>query len=311
MAFKTIEELIRHMPMGGAVPVVAVAAAAEEHTLEAVTDAWRDGLVDPILIGDRERIRCILAQMGRELPEEKLWDVPDRLEAARQAVTLAREGRAQLLMKGQLNTAELLRAVLHKEQGLPHGPLLVDMAVVQHPGYHKLFALCDGGIIPSPTLEQKGLEIRMVTQALRDMGYGEDIKVGVLCANELPNPKIRESADALALKEQYQAGAFPGCILEGPISLDLAMSPEAVARKGYDSPVAGDVDLLLMPDLVTGNVYSKAIEMMGATLLPIVLGAKVPIVLNSRAASRQEKYETLVLAAAMVRGKEDGICSAS
>lgn len=290
---------------GGRPVTVAVAAAAEEHTLEAVTDAWCDGFVDPILVGDRAEILAILSRLGRSVPEEKILHVPDRLDAARQAVALVREGCAGLLMKGLLNTSEILRAVLNKECGMPHGPLLVDMALVLHPGYHKVFALCDGGIIPDPTLEQKVMEIRMVTDALRAMGCGDDVKVGVLCANELPNPKIREFADAVELKKMYEQGMFPGCILEGPISLDLAMSPEAASIKGYTSPVAGDVDFLLMPNLVTGNVYSKSIEMMGATLIPIVLGAMAPIVLTSRAATKMEKYYALAVGSAMVQKKGD------
>lgn len=303
MALKNMDDIMALARSGGSPATVAVAAAAEEHTLEAVMDAWRDGFVEPILVGDQAEIQAILARLGHSVPAEKILDVPDRLEAAKEAVALVRDGRAQLLMKGRLNTSEILRAVLNKEHGMPHGPLLVDMAIVLHPGYHKVFALCDGGIIPSPTLEQKALEIRMVTDAMHAMGYGDDIKVGVLCANELPNPKIQESADAVELKKMYEQGQFPGCILEGPISLDLAMSPEAARVKGYSSPVAGDVDFLLMPDLVTGNVYSKAIELMGATLIPIVLGAMVPIVLTSRAATKTEKYCALAVGSAMARKK--------
>lgn len=299
MAFKNIEDIMALVRARKRTVRLAVAAAGEEHTLEAVMMARNDGFADPVLAGDKADIMAILEKMGQTIEESKIVDIPDPLEAARYAVALARDGQADMLMKGKINTSEILRTVLNKEQGLPHGPLLVDMAVVLHPGYHKVFALCDGGIIPYPTLEQKALEIRMVTEAMHQMGYGDDIKVGVLCANEMVNPKIVESADAAALKKMYEKGQFPGCILEGPISLDLAMSHETAKAKGYDSPVAGDVDFLLMPNLVTGNVYSKAIELMGGTLITVVLGAKVPIALSSRAATKWEKYYSLVVGSTM------------
>lgn len=299
MAFNTIEDIMAMARAAKKTAKLAVANAGDEHTLEAVMMARNDGFVDPVLVGNEAKIREILGALGEHIEEERIINVTDPLEAARVAVGLARDGRVELLMKGKLNTSDILRAVLNKQEGLPHGPLLVDMAVTLHPGYHKVFVMCDGGIIPYPTLEQKALEIKMVTDAMHAMGYGDDIKVGVLCANEVVNPKIIESAEAAKLKEMYEAGAFRGCILEGPISLDLAMSPEAAAIKGYQSPVAGDVDFLLMPNLSTGNVYSKAIEMMGAILIPIVLGAKVPIALSSRSAGKMEKYYSLVVGAAM------------
>lgn len=303
MAFKNIEDIMAMAKARNKKARLAVAAAQDKHTLEAVMMAKNDGFVDPVLVGDKAVIEDMLRSMGETIDENAIIDIPDPLEAAKVAVGLARDDKADLLMKGKLNTSEILKAVLNKENGLPHGPLLVDMAVIQHPGYHKILVICDGGIIPYPTLEQKVLEIKMVTEAMHNMGYGDDIKVGVLCAAESVNPKIIESADAAELKRMYQQGEFEGCVLEGPISLDLAMSREAVEIKGYQSPVAGDVDFLLMPNLATGNVYSKSIEMMGAVLIPVVLGAKVPIALSSRSATKMEKYYSLVVGSAMTGEK--------
>ena len=302
MALKTIREAIQACGKTRRRKTVAVAVPEDSHTLEAVLRAEADGYVRPFLVGSREKI----LKTAEEIPfykvdETEIVHEAEPLAAADRAVALVREGQADFLMKGSLNTAEILRAVLNKEHGLPHGKLVTDVAFTELPGYHKLLVFADGGIVPYPTLEQKAEMIRVIVQAMGRMGYGDDIKVGILCATEAPNPKIVESADAVELKRMNQAGEITGCIVEGPISLDIALRPEVARAKHFDSPVAGDADVLIMPNLVTGNVYSKSIEMIGAMPLGIVLGASCPIAVVSRAAPVELKYSALVLSSMIAK----------
>ena len=295
MTFKSIDELLSYGGANKQRKIVAVAVPEDDHTLHAVLRAAADGFVTPFLVGDKQKILSIAAQLTDvELDEGWIVDISDHKQATDKAVELVREEKADFLMKGSLNTSEIIRAVLNKETGLPHGKLITDMALTELPGYHKLLTFADGGILPYPTLEQKADMIRMIVDALHEMGYEGDIKVGVLCAAETPNPKIVESMDAVELKKMNQEGKLPGCIVEGPISLDIALKPDVAAAKGFESPCAGDVDVLIMPNLVTGNVYSKSIEMIGAMPMGIVLGACCPITVVSRAAPTELKYRALV-----------------
>ena len=189
------------------------------------------------------------------------------------AVQLVREGKADFIMKGLLNTSDVLKAVLNKQEGLKHGGLLTVMAMLEVPGYHKLLAINDAAVIPYPNLESKKEQIKMVTGAMHKMGYDDNLKVAAVCANENVNPKITET-----------------------------LRPEIAKAKKYESPVAGDADLLLFPTLVSANCYSKAVEMTGARAVSFVLGAQVPIALTSRATTAENKYCTVVLASAMVGG---------
>ena len=301
MAFKNINEILELARSRKATKRVAVAGAADEHTLEAVTKAMKEGFIDPVLVGEKKTIQSILEELNESIDESKIIDSSDSMEIAYKAVQIARDGAADILMKGKINTSEILKAVLSKTDGLPHGKVVTHMALTELPGYHKILVLNDCAIIPYPTMEQKVAQIRAVTDSLHNMGYGDDTKVGILCATEGVNPKIPESADAAELKRMNQEGKINGCVVEGPISLDIALVPEVAEQKGFDSPVAGDADVLLMPNLVTGNVYAKAIEMAGASPLGMVLGASVPIIVTSRVTTTKIKYSSLALASTAVK----------
>ena len=266
--------------------------------------AKKDGFIEPVLFGDKKEIIRILSGLDIVADEIEIFDVPDPLEAAAKAVELVRAGKAEILMKGKLNTSEILRAVLNKQTGLPHSGLLTCVAFTEIPGYHKMVVMNDCAIVPYPTLEQKIQQIEIVTDIMHKMGYGNDIKVGIMCANEGVNPKIIESADAAEIKQMNQDGRINGCIVEGPISLDIALKKDVAAQKGFDSPVAGDVDYMLFPSLAAGNLCSKALELYGAMPIAMVVGASVPIVVTSRATTKMVKYYSLVLAAAATGGNE-------
>lgn len=297
MVLKTLNEAIQAAGAGKRCKILSVAVPEDSHTLDAVLSAAEDGYITPILVGDKDKILKIArTELNAELEEVLIVDEKDREAAAAKAIELVREDKADFLMKGSINTAEIMRAVLNKEHGLPHEKLITDIAITELPWYHKLLFFADGGLVVYPTLEQKAAMIRLIVASMHKLGYGDDIKVGILCAAETPSPKIQESMDAVELKRMNQDGEITGCIVEGPISLDLSMCPEVVKAKHYTSPCAGDVDVLIMPNLVTGNVYSKSIEMLGAKPLGIIMGAKCPIVCVSRGAPTELKYKAIVMA---------------
>lgn len=297
LVLKNFDELMALAKTHNRPKTVAVPAAGDLHVLEAVVLARREGLVEPLLIGSRTIITELLAQLGERVAEGQIFDITDVHQAAQRAVDLVKEGRVDFLMKGQLNTADLLRAILNRKDGLPHGKVVTNLTILELPWYHKLLAVNDGAIIPYSTLEQKEAQIRACVQALHTLGYGNNLKVAVICANEEISPKIIETVEAAELKRINQAGEMGGCVVEGPISLDLALSIQAAKRKGYQSPVAGDADFLLFPNLISANVFNKQAEFSGATPVGVLLGASVPVAISSRSATAKSKLGSLALAA--------------
>ncbi len=279
---------------------LAVAAAADEHVLEAVCRATKEGIITPWLLGDKAEICRILAEMGEELPDEQIIDAPDVDEAARLAVALVREGKADFLMKGLLNTSNMLKAVLNKEVGLRAGSTLSHISINESANYKKLFIVTDAGINIAPDLNGKADIIRNSVNAFRALGY-EQVNVAVLAALEKVNPKIQATVDAAELKAMCERGEMPGAVVEGPISMDLVMSADAAKTKGFDSPVVGNFDVLVVPDLNCGNILNKGLRFFGKNRqVGIVLGAKVPIALTSRGATADSKYLSIVVTSTMV-----------
>jgi phosphate butyryltransferase len=296
--FKDWDEVISAVKGHSTPKKVVVAAAQDEHSLQAVAQAAKDGLASPVLVGKIEQIKAIADKFSLKVNQEDLYDVADVEEAARFSVSLVRQGKGDFLMKGILETSQLLKAVVDKEKGLGRGVLMSHMAYYKIPSYHKMLASTDGGMVVYPTLEQKKAILENAVDMLLSMGY-ERPKVGVLAGVEKVNPKMIETVEGDALKQMNIKGEIKNCIVEGPISLDLALSNQKAVIKKYQSEVAGDVDILLMPNLCTGNCVGKAFtETAGAKMAGLVVGAKAPIVVTSRGASTQDKYYSLTLAAA-------------
>lgn len=290
--------LIKMVQSNTVIKKVVVAAAADLHTLEGVYTAYQNGIVEPVLIGDEKEIRTICKEHGFDFKNSLIIDQPDPVEAAKKAVQMVRAGEGNFLMKGKLQTAELLHEVVNKEYGLKTGSVMSHVGLFEVPGYHKLVVITDGGMLISPDVLQKEKILENSVNVLLALGY-EKPKAAVLCATEVINPKMQESVDAGQLKEWNQSGRIQNCIVEGPISYDLTMSKEAAQIKGYESPITGDADILLCPSMTTGNLLSKALMFhCGTKMAGIIVGAKVPIVLVSRGATSEEKYLSLVLAAA-------------
>lgn len=303
MEIQTFDQLIARVKDSRRQFRVAVANAGDVHTLEAVLLACREGIVSPILVGDKAAILRICKELNADFPTEDIVDAAGVPEAAAKAVELVREGKADFLMKGKMDTGVLLKAVVNKETGLGTGNLMSIFLLAQLPNYHKLVAVVDGGMVPYPTLEQKKGIIENTVGALRDLGY-ECPKVGVLACIEKVNPKMPETVEADALKQMNRAGEIPNCIVEGPVSYDCAMSREIAGLKGFDSPCAGDCDALIAPDIHAGNILTKALHVTGgAATAGFIVGAKCPIVMSSRGSEPEEKFMSIILAAAVVLGR--------
>lgn len=284
---------------------MAVAAAEDLHALEAALEARKEGVVDPVLVGDRSAILANLDKLGESVPDADIFDVPDITAAAEKAVALVREGNAHFLLKGKLDTSVLLRAVVNKERGLNRGRLMSHFTIFQVPGYHKLIAPVDGGMVPYPTLEQKKAIIENTVEAMLALGY-DCPKVGVLACVEKINPKMPETVEADALKQMNLRGEIKNCIVEGPISYDCAVSREICEIKGFESPCAGDCDILLAPNIHAGNFIGKTYAVTcHSPNAGFIVGAACPIAMTSRGASAQEKLYSIMLAALCAKGMKE------
>ena len=303
MVYKTFDELIAAAKSKPNTARMAVAAAGDPHTIEAVLKDREEGIAIPVLVGDKAAIDAALKEFGATVPEEDIYDVPDLAESARKAVSLVVEGKADFLMKGKLDTAILLKAVVNKEHGLGQGRTMSHFTMFQVPGYHKLMVPVDGGMVTYPTLEQKKDIIVNTVDTLRAMGY-DNPKVGVLACVEKVNPKMPETVEANELKEMNQRGEITGCVVEGPISYDCAVSKEIADFKGFQSPCAGDCDVLIAPNIHAGNIMGKMLAVTcGAKMAGFIVGAKCPIVMTSRGSSPEEKYLSIVISAVAAEKK--------
>lgn len=300
MAISNFEQL--RTQLRGAPPVTAVVAAAHSaHTLEAVFAARRDGLIRPILIGRREEILALAHQMGESIDPDQVFDAASEEACGAQAVALVRSGQGDMLIKGQLQTGTLLKAAVQTNTGIRVSPVMSHVAVLDVPSYHKLLFITDGGLVIAPTLEEKRHILNNAVEFCHFLGY-EQPKAAILCALETVTARMPETQDAAALKTAAQQGDFGSCLAEGPISLDLATDPQAAQAKDYQSPVAGDADILLVPSIAAGNLLSKALYgLAGGQMAGVVLGASVPMTVNSRGATAQEKYTAILICSAMAQ----------
>lgn len=292
--FEQLKQMLREKPVKRK---VAVVAAQDEHTLEAVVRATKDGMVDPILIGQEEKIRELLEKLSFDADSVQIISMEDPVECAKKACEMARNGEADCIMKGKIETGPLMKVLVNREHGIRKNEVMSLLGFMESPHYHKVFAITDVGLLTYPTQEQKKGAIENAVGAFHALGV-ENPKVAIIAAVEKVNPKMKETVEADAIKQE----GVEGCIIEGPISYDLAMDPESAGIKGYVSPVAGDADLLVMPDIVSGNVAAKTITCIGGGRTGgTVLGGLVPVLLVSRAATADDKYMSIVISALVGR----------
>ncbi len=275
----------------------AVAHPCDASSLGGAVDAARQGFITPILIGPAARIRAVADEAGMDIAPYEIVDVPHSHAAAATAVEMVRQGRAQLLMKGSLHTDELLREVARKDSGLRTERRISHVFIMDVPTYAKPLFITDAAVNIAPTLEDKRDIIQNAIDLARALGNPQP-KVAILSAVETINPKIPSTVEAGALCKMADRGQITGGLLDGPLALDNAISPEAVRIKGIASPVAGQADILVVPDLEAGNMLAKNLTFLAnADAAGIVLGARVPIVLTSRADSVMTRMASCAVAA--------------
>lgn len=285
-----------------AVPGRAAAAVAEAQdgaVLAAVRGAFDRGLATAVLVGDPAAIRREADAAGVDISPFEVVPAASGEEAARVAVSLVRDGKAGILMKGLLQTATLMRAVLDRETGLRAGRVLSHVAALHSVPLGRMFLLTDAAMVPYPDLKTKAELIRNAVEAARGLGV-ERPRVAAVAAIELVNPDMPATLDAALLTMMNRRGQIGGCVVDGPLAMDLAVSEDAARRKGIESDVAGRADILLMHNIDVANSVCKTFSFAGDCLFGgLIMGASAPIVLASRADSFENKLYSLALAAAV------------
>ena len=277
---------------------VSVSVAQDTEVLVAVKEAKKRGIANAILVGDEAKIREIAASIDMELEGFEIIDEPDVIEASLKAVKLAHDGKADMYMKGIIDTKNFLKSVLDKEVGLRTGGVLSHVCVFEIPGIDQLLFLTDVAFMTYPTLEDKVNIIKNTLPVCKACGVDVP-KIAPLAAVEVVNPKMPVTVEAAELTRMCEEGEITGCIIDGPLSLDLAIDPEAAKHKGAtDRKIQGDADVLLFPDIHAGNLVYKAIvhttEMKNGCILT---GTKVPVILTSRSDTFETKVNSIALAA--------------
>ena len=297
MVLKNLNDLNR-LVQGGPRKKLVLAAAQDQHSLGAVIRAWKENIIEPILIGDKEAIRNICESNNYDITGLNIIHEPELERAVELAVRMANSKQADILMKGKIGTSTLLKSVLNKEWGLRTGNLLSHCALFEVDTYHKVIAVTDVAMNIAPNLQEKIAIVNNAVTCLNRLGYIMP-KVAVLGAVEMVNENMEATLDAALLSKMNQRDQIKNCIIDGPLAFDNAISLESAQQKGIRSEVAGDTDLLLIPDIEVGNVLYKSLVFFAkAKVAAIILGAMVPIVLTSRSDSEQAKFDSILLAAA-------------
>jgi phosphate acetyltransferase len=289
----------------------AVAHPCESTALIAALEAAQKGLIIPILVGPAAKIQEVAKRSGVALGDTKIVDAPHSHASAAKAVELVRQGQAELLMKGSLHTDELLSAVVAKETGLRTGRRISHVFIMDIPTYHKVLIVTDAAINIAPTLDDKVHICQNAIDLARSLGVGTP-KVAILAAVETVNSKMPATIDAAALCKMADRGQITGGLLDGPLAFDNAISREAARVKDIQSKVAGDPDILLVPDLEAGNMLAKQLSFLAnADSAGLVLGARVPIILTSRADSVRSKIASCAVAVLTAHARRQSLQTAT
>ena len=278
---------------------LSVANAQDLPVMEAVAEAKAKKIADPILVGDEEKIREIAKQISFDLSDVRVINEPDMQQAALTAVKLVHDGEADMYMKGALDSKTFLRSVLNKEVGLRTGKTLSHVCVFEIKGIKRLLFLTDVAFLPYPTLEDKEQIINYTVDVCNACGI-ENPKVAPLAAVEVVNPKMPVTVEAAQLTKWNEEGRIKNCIVDGPLSMDLAIDPEAAKHKAgaENRKIVGDADVLLFPDIHAGNlVYKTIVHLCEFKNGCILMGTKAPVILTSRSDSKETKINSIALAA--------------
>jgi len=297
MVLKSLADL-KTIVSGGPRKKLVVAAAQDHNSMGAVVKAWQENIIEPILVGDKESIQNICAESNFDISGVRIVHEADIETAVQIAVKMVNNRQGDILMKGKVGTSTLLKCVLNREWGLRTGNLLSHFALFEVETYHKVIAVTDVAMNIAPNLQDKIAIINNSVGCLNKMGYIMP-KIAVLGAVEMVNENMEATLDAALLSKMNQRDQIKNCIIDGPLAFDNAVSLDSAKHKGIRSDVAGDTDLLLMPDIEVGNVLYKSLVFFArAKVAAVILGAKVPIVLTSRSDSEQAKFDSILLSAA-------------
>jgi phosphate butyryltransferase len=290
---KSFEDLVKLAKKKGRKRCVVV-KAEDEAVLEGIRLALQLGIISPILIGDEESIAEIAKKVKLDTSKCEIHNEPGENESIVKAIELVKE-KGDFMMKGMLSTSAFLKGVLDKETGLRKGTILSHIAVFEIPGYHKLLFMSDGGMNPKLNLETRIDIIKNAVETLKLMGIANP-KVGLIAASETLNPDMPETVDAAKITELNRNGQLPGAVIDGPFGFDVAVSEKAAAIKKIQSPVAGDVDFILMPNISAANIWAKGLMYYSKTRAAgMVVGALHPIIMLSRADDPQTKLNSIAL----------------
>ena len=292
---KSFEELISKANQK-TLKKVSVSNAQDEPVLQAVKAAKEQNIATAILVGDEAKIREIAASIDMDLTDFEIINEPDTEAAALKAVELVHNGKADILLKGLLETKTFLKSVLNKEVGLRTGKMLSHVCVFEIEGINRLLFFTDVAFNTYPTLADKVNIINNAVEVAHACGI-ECPKVAPLCAVEIVNPKMQPTVDADNLTKMYEGGDFKGCQIYGPLSMDLAIDPEAAVHKGVTNPVAGHADILLFPNIDAGNItYKILVRTAKVKIGNVLVGTSAPVVLTSRSDDFQTKLNSIALA---------------
>ena len=295
MPITTFEQLMTAAKAAGP-KMIAVAVPHEPEILLAAQDAEQQGIANCTLVGDRDLMRTLASEQGIDTTRMMVVHEPEPRLAVRKVMELLRMGHADLAMKGRVETGEFLRAALDREFGLRVGRLFTHVAAFEIPGFDRLLFVTDSGVVVAPTLEQKVEIVQNAIMVAQRLGVSEP-KVAVLAASEMVNPKIPTTMDAANLAKMADRRQIQGGIVDGPLALDNAISPESAEIKGIHSPVAGCADILVTPDVEAGNMLAKAITYFAkGKMAAVVVGSKSPLVVASRSDPHETKLVSMALA---------------
>lgn len=297
---KNFKEIIERAKAKGPLPI-ALAEASDVAALSALIEAEEMGIAIPILVGDAEKIKSALEEIGKDFKKAEIVDAKDEKEAVEMAVEIVRNNEAKILLKGKVQTGTLMKGVLDREKGLRKGMLLSDAFLFESrvEGREKLLCITDGGINIAPDLNAKKQIILNAVEVYKRLGY-EKPKVSCLSMVENVVEGHQPSEDAFKLQEMARKGEIEGCYVEGPLSLDLSISMNAAKKKGVKSDVAGDADILLCPEIVSANLLAKSTTYFANLPLGhIVMGATHPILIPSRSDTKEAKLNSIALSVAL------------
>ena len=299
---KNFSEIFTHLQSSDSKKRMVVAWGVDDHTISAAAEAVERGLVDVTLVGDQALIEQVCKRENIDPAIFAIAHNPVELSAVAQAVRMVRDGQGDFLMKGLCSTDKFLRAILNKETGLlPPKGTLTHCAVFEIPSYHKLLFIGDVAVIPAPDLKQKQIIMEYLVKTAKSVGV-KTPKVAIIAATEQVLPSQPATMEAAQLSKMADRGQIKGCVADGPLALDVALDKDSAQIKGLASEVAGDADCLLFPNIESGNVFYKANSKLvpGVRQAGMLVGAKVPCVLSSRADSTDTKLNSIAVAAMSV-----------